>query len=520
MPTENQDTPQPGRAEEEARPASYEEILEEYRRRQMIEHLAGPVISIIIHAVIIVACILFLVQPPQREIAEAEVNIKEMKIKELKPKNLEKLKQLEQIPEDAVPTVEKPDVPQETAEVDVNDELNENLAGTDESLDLSSVLDIKPSETRLKFSELYSARTRSGRRRSLRRFGGSVAGESAVLRGLRWLKAHQNPNGSWSRTEPGAMAGLALLAFLAHGETPLSKEFGLTVQKAMNYLVNTMMAVSDDLPKKGHFAYRNGIMTYALAEGYGLTKLPLLKPAMEKGLSFIVRGQQPIGAWNYGYTKTARWDLSVSGWQIQALKSGYVAGADTPGIVDAIEKAVKFLKKICYWNGSFRYSNQAKGTGSFAMQGTGALCLQLLGEGHCTQVRSRIQYIYRHVRSVVWDPTAYGTVGYGGPFYAWYYATQVMFHAGRSRWYLWNKQFTKTLVRHQKPDGHWETPWPPVKGKPHPVWEYDPYYSTALCCLMLEVYYRYLPTYKLPKAIVRTSSILDVKAADLGLEIK
>jgi len=346
-----------------------------------------------------------------------------------------------------------------------------------------------------------------------------VAGESAVLKALRWLKNHQNPDGSWSRLEPQAMAGLALLAFLAHGETPLSKEFGPTVQKAMKYLADYMMAQNDKLPKKGHFAYRNGIVTYALAEGYGLTKLPLLKPAMEKGLSFIVRGQQPIGAWNYGYKKDKRWDLSVSGWQIQALKAGYVAGAETPGAVEAIEKAVKFLKNVNFRNNRFRYANTSRGTGSFAMQGTGALCLQLLGEGHCKQVRTVVDYIYGETHTVVWDPQKYGNVGHGGPFYAWYYTTQVMFHAGQSRWRIWNKQFTKTLVRHQRQDGHWETPWSPKAAEDH-KWEYDPYYSTCLCCLMLEVYYRYLPTYKLPKAIAKGPSILDVNADDLGLEIK
>ena len=37
--------------------------------------------------------------------------------------------------------------------------------------------------------------------------------------------------------DPAAMAGLALLCYLAHGETPASPEFGKTVEKAMKYLV-------------------------------------------------------------------------------------------------------------------------------------------------------------------------------------------------------------------------------------------------------------------------------------------
>ena len=43
------------------------------------------------------------------------------------------------------------------------------------------------------------------------------------------ILAQQNPDGSWSKSQPDAMGGLGLLTFLAHGETPVSKEFGMTV---------------------------------------------------------------------------------------------------------------------------------------------------------------------------------------------------------------------------------------------------------------------------------------------------
>jgi len=481
-------------------PLDYEAILEEYRKRQMLEHLIGPAVSIVLHIVIIVLCAFLLVESPPPQTQEVEVNIEELKVKELEPQAREELQQLEESVEDVVPTVEKPEVPSETADVAATEDFSDELAQTDDDMDLSNVLDIKPSQTRLKLSALYGGRTNAGRRTSLKRYGGSVAGETALLKALRWLKAHQNADGSWSKTEKLAMTGLGLLAFLGHGETPLSKEFGLTVQKAMKYLADAVMAVPETSKKSTRFAYQNAIGTYALSEGYGLTKIPFLKPAMEKGLRFIVEGQQDRGGWDYGYRKGERWDLSVSGWNIQALKAGYVAGADVPGLAEAIEKAVKFLKKTAWNNGRFYYSN--KSAGSLAMQGTGALCLQLLGEGRCSQVRDSIKYIFGTLPSVVWDPKKYGGVGHGGPLYAWYYETQVMFHAGHSYWRKWNKQFTRVLIQSQKMDGHWTTPWTAEQRKTH-NWEFDPYYSTSLCCLMLEVYYRYLPTYHLPKSIAK-----------------
>jgi len=55
-------------------------------------------------------------------------------------------------------------------------------------------------------------------------------------------------------------------------------------------------------------------------------------------------------------------------------------------------------------------------------------------------------------------------------------------------------------VRQQADDGSWDYPTTEAgrlerarfKGKNQLV------YSTAMCCLMLEVYYRYLPTYRPP----------------------
>ena len=98
--------------------------------------------------------------------------------------------------------------------------------------------------------------------------------EGAVLRALRWLKKHQEADGCW-RLESGggnpqvgaapAMTGLALLAFLAHGDTPAGEEFGATVKSAIRWLVEKQDAT-------GHFAgrdphdYSHPIATYALAE--------------------------------------------------------------------------------------------------------------------------------------------------------------------------------------------------------------------------------------------------------------
>ena len=51
---------------------------------------------------------------------------------------------------------------------------------------------------------------------------GDATTEGAVLKALRWLKKTQQSDGSW-KPSPVSNTGLAILAFLAHGETPSSK---------------------------------------------------------------------------------------------------------------------------------------------------------------------------------------------------------------------------------------------------------------------------------------------------------
>ena len=48
----------------------------------------------------------------------------------------------------------------------------------------------------------------------------------------------------------------------------------------------------------------------------------------------------------------------------------------------------------------------------------------------------------------------------------------------------------------------------------------DKVYSTALCALSLQVYYRYLPTYKMPKQVAKVEkTAMESLADDLGLDL-
>ena len=77
--------------------------------------------------------------------------------------------------------------------------------------------------------------------------------------------------------------------------------------------------------------------------------------------------------------------------------------------------------------------------------------------------------------------------------------------------------FAPELIKYQHRDGYWECP-NLVPGKFN--CNYDKWYSTTLAALSLQVYYRYLPTYKMPKGIAKSEKTMMEKLDDdLGLDL-
>jgi hypothetical protein len=344
---------------------------------------------------------------------------------------------------------------------------------------------------------------------ALKQGGGSDATEWAVLQALRWLKKQQNPDGSWG--EPpimAAMTGLALLCFLGHGEDHLSVEFGATVRAAISWFV----AQQDEdgyFTKEHRWAYQHGIASYAMSEAYGMTGLEDLRPVVAKAIRRICEGQTPEGGWYYGYTKVqndgspwAGGDTSVCAWQVQALTAASYAGIRFSNnmLRDTRRRAIADLKSRFSEDGGFGYQGTAPSRSkedNYTTTAIGTLCLQFLGQHSSREVKGGLN-IMRHY-SCDWKRT---TGGAGAPLYAWYYVTQAMYHATTNPqsnvyWKYWNPLFSKLLVNKQQPDGHWE----PAEGggnfvKGSFAGKNKDLYATTMCCLMLEVYYRYLPTYR------------------------
>jgi hypothetical protein len=306
--------------------------------------------------------------------------------------------------------------------------------------------------------------------------------EMAVLKALQWLQAKQTTDGSWPGQEPTAMTGLALLAYLAHGETTSSAVFGDTVTRGLRSLLarqNNNGAFSQNV-------YAHAIATYAMAEAYTMTRIMDLKSPLEKAVRVIINGQQSNGGFDYNYLKGQRFDTSVTGWQIQALKAAKTASPDMDGLDDALTRATHFLlfDAVARDGSGFVYDGKTgtlpAGGGKLSMSGVGTLCLQMLGKNSSPQVRTGLKVLQN--AELNWPAAGKANV------YTGYYVAQAKFQSGnQTEWMRWNLHMQKVLLAKQAKDGHWE------QG------DYDNgshVYTTTLCVLMLEVYYRYLPSSK------------------------
>ncbi len=461
-----------------------ESILKRFRRKTIMEHMLGPFGSILFHVLVIVCAIKFMVFKAVDKQTEIEVMVVEPDAVELEEfeKELEKMEELQ----DMTDMVAPPDV-----QMNVDAPAPSEAPGPqsdDTSMDIAD-LNILSDSSPLVMKGLFAGRSQTGRAAGLKGYGGrwGEITEKSVIRALEWLKRNQLPEGSWAGQKE-AMTGLALLTFLAHGETTSSKDYGPTVEKAIRYLVSAQKEDGIFVGYTQQGSYAHAIATYAISEAYGLTRIPDLKTVMERAATVIVKGQQPGGSWDYNYKKEARWDTSVAGWNIQALKAAYIAGAEVPGLHEAMEKAAGALKMAqSAETGRFGYSSV--GAGSDGVTAVGTLCLQLLGYAKDPAVKNGLNamngYDCNWQKPLDW------------PMYAWYYVTQAKFHSGGQDWSTWNNKFAPELTKNQNEDGSWTSAGANLQEGAHgKEVNLGPVYATTLAALTLQVYYRFLPTYK------------------------
>jgi hypothetical protein len=316
--------------------------------------------------------------------------------------------------------------------------------------------------------------------------------QSAVDRGLDWLSKNQERDGSWASAGGGAgrsaaVTGLVAMAFMARGHVPGQGPYGENLNRAVDFVLTLQQrdGVLADVGL-GQPMYDHGICTMMLCEVYGMLdekRQALARTAISRAVRLILnaqnvpKGAEEKGGWRYTADTTSS-DLSVSGWQLMALRGAANVGAGVPP--GAIKAGIEYVKRRASVGGSFAYTGS--GNGSNAMTATGILALCLLGESKAPQVAAGGDHL---LRSNITGSPHY--------FYTMYYCAQAAWQLGladKKYWDSINGEVSASLIGKQAPDGSW-----PASGDGD-VGRGGQSYGTAMAILALTVPYRYLPIYQ------------------------
>ncbi|MBX7166507.1 MAG: hypothetical protein K1X74_09180 [Pirellulales bacterium] len=356
-------------------------------------------------------------------------------------------------------------------------------------------------------AETYQNRVAPDRAARAQRYGATPQSEAAAQAALRWLAAHQSADGRWDASRYGAgmerqvdgqhrgnagadadtgVTGLALLAFLAAGNSHQSGDYRDVVDRGLRFLTSSQAADGSLGGQAMNYAfmYCHGMATLAITEAYGMTHDERLRPAVERAVGYTVAAQHPSsGGWRYRPWRerpSDRGDMSQFGWQLMVMRSAELSGVPIPG--EAKQALARFLSLVSSGAhgglASYRPSERATPT----MTAEALACRQFMGmRREDAAGNEAADYLMQF------------TPGTGvRNLYYWYYGTLAMFQLQDNRWQRWNSELQRALIDAQivagVQAGSWEpdAQWGGYGGR---------VYATALGALCLEVYSRYLPLY-------------------------
>ena len=331
----------------------------------------------------------------------------------------------------------------------------------------------------------------------------------AVDRGLAFLARSQNPDGSWSsgmnmfgafprgaaRTAGNGdltVTALSVMAFLSAGHVPGEGPYRDAVDRGVRYVMaNQARTGLFAAPFGGQTEmYYHGICTLMLAEAVGMTDAALaenLRLRLTAAVKVILDGQRKsgphAGGWRYQVVGFDA-DLSVTGWQMMALRAAKNVGCDVPA--DRIQAAVEYVRR-CHHPATGGYAYVA-GTGNVTIPctGTGILALELCGKDfHATPEAVRAaSYLLKNPMTARSPHFYYGV----------YYTAQAMFQMGdalgANYWATYREHLHRLLLADHPQDdrGAWDGRGSDAR--------YGPAYGTAMAVLALTVEYRFLPIYQ------------------------
>ena len=313
-------------------------------------------------------------------------------------------------------------------------------------------------------------------------------GDVAIRKGIAFLVSTQDKDGAIADLPRNqtAMTSLAILALAAVGHQPTDETpEGQAMKKALAYVLR-----ADRQDSQGYLGgadksrmYGHGIITLMLSEmlgmGVDVQMDQLIRERCRSAIQLILRSQaQPKesrhqGGWRY-LPDAKDSDLSVTVWQVMALRSARNAGMEVPK--ESIDSAVGYIKR-CYkpenLKGACGYEPGRRP--EYATAATGLLALQVCGEYDSPEAQGSANWLKEKKLEIASEWFFYGT----------YYYAQGMFHRGGEH----ALAVEETLLPNQGPDGSWQ-------GRRGQDRDAGKIYGTSLAILSLAVKFHFLPIYQ------------------------
>ncbi len=298
-----------------------------------------------------------------------------------------------------------------------------------------------------------------------------------IDRGLAWLAAAQEADGSYSGRNYGKHVGitaLACLAFMADGNLPGRGRYGENVARGLEFVLAHVQETGLIAANTSHGPmYGHGFATLFLGEVYGHPPDPRVREALVKAVRLIVASQNDEGGWRYQPVPVEA-DISVTICEIMALRSARNAGISVPK--ETIDRAIKYVKD-CFnpADGGFLYRiNQ--GTSAFPRSAAGVASLYYAGVYEDDMIDRGLKYLMRYI-----DDQGRRRIGHY--FYGHYYAAQAMHLAGDEYWRKWYPMIRDELLDQQQADGSW-------------TYNHGEQYATAMALIVLQMPNDVLPIFE------------------------
>ena len=324
--------------------------------------------------------------------------------------------------------------------------------------------------------------------------------DRAVASGVDFLTSFSQADGRIAdRGHQVAMTSLSIMAMAAIGTEPSDPTpRGLAMRNGIDFVLHDKNQSRDGYfgGSDGSRMYGHGITTLMLTEmlgmGHTTEQNERIHTALTGALDLILAAQKVAkpsklnGGWRYTPTSTDS-DLSVSVWQLMALRSAKNDGMNVPA--SAIADAVGYLENsyASPRNPDGSPKNPVSGFSytpgthhpSFTMTAAGMLAMQVCGQYDSPFVVGASKWLLE-------NPPKENERFF---FYGMYYYAQAMHQAGGEFAERADALVPERLLDQQRSDGSWVSRSGDEKSL-------GVVYATALAILSLSVRYHYLPIYQ------------------------